>query len=114
MRISYDEAVKTEIDACVKELGQDVIERYNGATCYAYGRADEGVAYCSVGLDLHFMSREHLVLEGENPMYFVSCNVDMETGAVAILEKRFYDNEIERAIRYQHQILEEEGGDEEQ
>ena len=60
------------------------------------------------------MSREHLVLEGENPMYFVSCNVDMETGAVAILEKRFYDNEIERAIRYQHQILEEEGGDEEQ
>ncbi len=114
MRISYDEAVKTGIDACVKELGQDVIERYNGATCYAYGRADEGVAYCSVGLDLHFMSREHLVLEGENPMYFVSCNVDMETGAVAILEKRFYDNEIERAIRYQHQILEEEGGDEEQ
>ena len=30
MRISYDEAVKTGIDACVKELGQDVIERYNG------------------------------------------------------------------------------------
>lgn len=90
--LTYDEAVKIGIDACVEKIGRDFVEKYKDSACSAYG--DRGdYAFCFVGVTdkpvKEHSDDEPLVLrdeDGDQYPYSASCKVFFVDSSIEFLE----------------------------
>ena len=84
--LTYEEARKIGVNACVDKLGRDFVMKYKKTSCSSYGD-DETHAFCFVGVDTEptppHIDGEPLVLDGcsEWP-YFAKCNVWYKDGRI--------------------------------
>ena len=86
--LTYDEAKKIGINACIDHLGRDFVTRYRDNASSAYGdRTDH--AYCFVGVsdqpEANMADGLRLTSMEAFP-YIARCNVYYETGDVTFLD----------------------------
>lgn len=89
--LTFDEAKKVGIKACVDKLGTEFVRKYEETACTAYGD-EEDHAFCFVGVNpepVKPWTGNHLVLDdtpGTKFPYSASCNVAYADGKVSFLE----------------------------
>ncbi len=89
--LTFEEAKKIGIRACVDKLGYDFVKKYNETSCTAYGD-EEDHAFCFVGVDTEPVipwTGGPLILD-DSPKarfpYSARCNVAYADGKVTFLE----------------------------
>lgn len=89
--LTFEEAKKVGIKACVEKLGYDFVRKYQDTSCTAYG--DEGDhAFCFVGVSTEASSPwdgDAIILDdspNKKYPYSVSCNVSYADGTVTFVE----------------------------
>lgn len=89
--LTFEEAKKIGIKACVDKLGYNFVKKYEDTACSAYG--DEGDhASCFVGVsteaDTPWIGGPLILDDSPNSkfQYSASCNVAYENGAITFLE----------------------------
>ena len=89
--LTFEEAKKIGIRACVDKLGYDFVKKYNDTSCTAY-EDEEDHAFCFVGVDTNPVSPwtgGPLILDdspGAKFPYRASCNVAYVDGSITFLE----------------------------
>ena len=89
--LTYEEAKKVGIKACVEKLGYDFVRKHEKTACTAYGD-EEDHAFCFVGVSTDPESPwtgGHLVLDDSPDRKFpfsASCNVAYKDGVITFLE----------------------------
>ena len=89
--ITYEEARKIGINACIEKLGRSYVEQYRDNSCAGYGQEDE-FAFCFVGVDDQPIGQrqpgEGLTLDDSSAkyQYMATCNVWYEDGRIEFLE----------------------------
>ena len=87
-RLTFEEAKKLGMDACVDRLGRDFVMRYRDTSCPGYGDIEERV-YCFPGVNNSADRYEDkaVMLNGGDPWsYPVKCTVRYEDGKVVFLK----------------------------
>ncbi|MEZ3487296.1 MAG: hypothetical protein K1W22_12105 [Lachnospiraceae bacterium] len=88
--LTYEEAKKIGIHACIDKLGRDFVRKYRETSCSAYGDMED-FAYCFVGVSniADDLTNPSIVLssapEAQFP-YIASCNVEYADGKITFLE----------------------------
>ena len=89
--MTYEDARKIGINACVDKLGREFVKQYRDSACSAYGDIEDH-AYCFVGVSDSQERKwdgEDIILDG-NPgsefPYRASCNVWYVDGKVEFIE----------------------------
>ena len=89
--LTFEEAKKTGIKACIDKLGIDFVRKYEDKSCVAYGD-EEDHAFCFLGVSIDTIepwTGGPLILddspEAKYP-FSASCNVAYENGKVTFLE----------------------------
>ncbi|MBQ8094215.1 MAG: hypothetical protein IJ242_11650 [Clostridia bacterium] len=91
MMLTFEEAKKVGIRACVDKLGYDFVRKYEDNTCTAYGN-EEDHAFCFVGLSTEPRKPWNggsIILDDSPEKKFpfsASCNVSYTDGKVTYLE----------------------------
>lgn len=88
--LTYEEARKIGIYACIDKLGKDFVDRYRETSCSAYGdMEDHAVCFVGVSDQEDDLTRKQIILssspESRFP-YMASCDVGYEDGKVTFLE----------------------------
>ena len=89
--LTFEEAKKIGIRACVDKLGFDFVKKYNETSCTAYGD-EEDHAFCFVGVGTEPVTPwtgGPLILDDSPKAKFpfsASCNVAYADGKVTFLE----------------------------
>ena len=86
--LTFDEAKKKGIRACVDKIGYEFCKKHNDNSTSAYGEVD-GIMECFVGVsdepthEYNLEEVESLKLTSVNDWpYFANCDVDMRTGEI--------------------------------
>ncbi len=89
--LTYEEARKIGINACVDKLGHNFVKKYKDKSCSGYGDVDD-YAYCFVGVsdrpDEYYNDRE-LVLDGNGFSdwpFIAKCNVWYNDGHIEFFD----------------------------
>ena len=86
--LTYEEARKIGINACIDKLGRDFVTRYRGNACSAYGDR-ENYASCFVGVSdqpaPQMIDGLRLSSEEEFP-YVARCSVAYSDGKITFLD----------------------------
>ena len=89
--MTYEDARKKGLDACVKKIGIDFVKKYSDKACSAYGDRED-FAFCFVGVsdrpDAYYDS-QGLVLDGNGFSdwpYQACCNVWYNDGHIEFLD----------------------------
>lgn len=89
--LTFDEAKKVGIRACVDRLGNDFVRMHEDTSCTAYGD-EEDHAFCFVGVstELDVPWDGGPIILDDSPEkkfpYSVSCNVAYADGAITFLD----------------------------
>ncbi len=90
--LTFEEAKKIGLDACVDRIGRDFVMKYRDTTCPAYADMDDH-AYCFIGVDNSDSRYDEgsLVLDGGSDSrstwpYSARCNVSYRDGTIEFLE----------------------------
>ena len=87
--LTFEEAKKIGINACVDKLGRDFVKKNREYSCTSYGDADQ-YAFCFVGIDNHSepnFGPHELVLDGDSKWpYKATCNVWYKDGRIEFLD----------------------------
>lgn len=89
--LTYAQAKKIGVNACLDKLGRDFVKRYEDTSCVGYGE-EEAYAFCYVGVDDRPDPVEEstdIILDGGKETkfpYLVSCNVWYEDGRIDFLD----------------------------
>ena len=88
--LTYEEAKKIGVNACVEKLGRDFVMKYKNTSCSAYGD-DKTHAFCFVGVntepDPPYREDDPLVLDGGSDWpYKASCNVWYQDGRIEFFD----------------------------
>lgn len=87
--LTFEEAKKIGINACIDKIGRDFVKTYRDSGCSCYGE-DDGIVYCFVGVDDRPCAVDFsgpIVLDDSDEAqfrYFAECEVRMEDGSVTI------------------------------
>lgn len=89
--LSFEEAKKIGIDACVKKLGISFVKQHADSFCSAYGWGEEeNTVFCFAGIDdkpQKMSNPDELILTSNNDFpYRVSCNVNTLNSSITYLE----------------------------
>lgn len=89
--LTFEEAKKIGINACVEKLGISFVEQYADSFCSAYGWGEEeNTVFCFAGVDNNpekLINTDELILTGNsNFPYRVSCNVNMLNSSISYVE----------------------------
>lgn len=89
--LTFEEAKKIGIDACVKKLGVSFVKQYADSFCSAYGWGEEkNTVFCFAGVDDNpskITDTNELILTGNHDFpYRVSCNVNILDGFITYIE----------------------------
>lgn len=89
--LTFEEAKKIGIDACVKKLGVSFVKQYADSFCSAYGWGEEeNTVFCFAGVDDNpgelINSDELILTKGDSFPYRVSCNVNIINGFITYIE----------------------------
>ena len=88
--LSYEEARRVGINACIDKIGRDFCEKNRDYSCAWYGDMEK-YAYCGVGIsdEDSYHPQERLILTHEEDwLYMVLCNVWYEDGRIEFLKCR--------------------------
>ncbi len=88
--LTFEEAKKIGIDACVDQIGREFFMKYKDTSCPAYADMEDH-AYCFVGVDNTNERYDSvpLMLTSSNKFpYMASCNVRYSDGRIEFLECR--------------------------
>lgn len=88
--LTYEEARKIGVYACINKLGKDFVDKYRETSCSAYGDMEDH-AVCFVGVsDQEDDLEGKLIVLSSAPEsrfpYRASCNVGYKDGKVTFLE----------------------------
>ncbi len=89
--LTYAQAKKIGVNACLDKLGRDFVRRYENTSCAGYGEEDE-YAFCYAGVDDRTELPEEntdIILDdgkGTKFPYLASCNVWYEDGRIDFLD----------------------------
>lgn len=89
--LTYAQAKKIGVNACLDKLGRDFVKRYESTSCAGYGEEEE-FAFCYVGVDDRpdpVYDSTDIILDDRNGSkfpYLVSCNVWYEDGRIDFLD----------------------------
>ena len=87
--LTFEEARKIGINACIDKLGREFIMRNKENSCTSYGDAED-YAFCFLGVDNrvpNFNPNEELVLDGDSKWQYVAkCNVWYQDGKIEFLD----------------------------
>ena len=85
--LTFEQAKKIGLDACIDRLGCGFFMKYRDASCPGYGDMEDR-AYCFMGVDNRETSDDDkLTLTSNNPFpYLVSCTVRYSDGTIEFLE----------------------------
>ena len=85
--ITYEEARKIGIDACIDKLGREFVMKYRDTSSSAYGDRG-GHAYCFVGVrdKPDEKQEEGLTLTSNRFPYIARCTVNYVDGEIEFLE----------------------------
>ncbi len=87
--LSYEQAKKIGIDACVEKIGEDFVSKHEDNLCVGYGDVED-YAYCFVGVDDApeiIDDREELVLDSTSKWPFIAkCNVWYNDGHIEFFD----------------------------
>lgn len=89
--LTFEEAKKIGIDACVKKLGVSFVKQYADSFCSAYGWGEEkNTVFCFAGVDDNpgeLINSDELILTKSDCFpYRVSCNVNIMNGFITYIE----------------------------
>ncbi len=89
--LSFEEAKKIGIDACIKKLGISFVKQYSDSFCTAYGWGEkDNTVFCFAGVDDNpeeITDTKELLLTGNhNFPYRVSCNVNIINNSITYIE----------------------------
>ena len=48
--LTYEEAKRIGVNACIEKIGKDFVKRYRDSSCSAYANVDDEYAYCFDGV----------------------------------------------------------------
>ena len=87
--LTYEEARKIGIDACVKKIGEDFVSMHEDNLCVGYGDVDD-YAFCFLGISdqpENLDNRKDLVLDSTSKWpYIAKCNVWYQDGKIEFLD----------------------------
>ena len=86
--LTYEQARRIGIDACIDKLGRDFVMRYRDLSCSACGDRGDHV-YCFVGVNdkpLPKMKDELVLTSNSDFPYTARCTVDYLDGRIGFLE----------------------------
>lgn len=89
--LTYEEAKKIGVNACIDKLGRDFVLKYRDTSCAGYGKEDD-YAFCYVGVDDRMepeKTGKGLVLDDSPDSkfpYLAMCNVWYENGKIEFLD----------------------------
>ena len=89
--LTYEEAKKIGVNACVEKLGRDFVKKHENGACAGYGD-EQDYAFCYVGVnDQPEPPLEKVMVtlyDGPDAKfpYIASCRVDYHDGKVTFLE----------------------------
>ena len=89
--LSFEEAKRIGLDACIDRLGREFVQRYAESSTSAFGEFDQDKVFCFVGVDdePHDPGDEKtLVLTKREFPYRSSCTVTKSSGDIVFLEER--------------------------
>ena len=89
--LTFEEAKKIGIGACVEKLGHSFVKQYADSFCSAYGWGkDENTVFCFAGIDDNpekITDTNELILTSNNDFpYRVSCNVNILNSSISYVE----------------------------
>lgn len=89
--LTFEEAKKIGIHACVEKLGVSFVKQYADSFCSAYGWGeDKNSVFCFAGIDDNpepTTDTDHLILTNSNSFpYRVSCNVNILNHSITYVE----------------------------
>ncbi len=86
--LTFEEAKKVGMDACVDRLGRDFVMKYRDTSCPGYGDMEDRV-YCFLGVDNSDSRNDysHVTLDSRSRFpYLAKCTVRYDDGKVEFLE----------------------------
>ena len=85
--ITFEEAKKIGIDACIDKLGRDFVKKYRKTSSSAFGDRGDHL-YCFVGVsDKPAEKEDGLVLSSDSSFPYVArCNVSYVDGEISFLK----------------------------
>ena len=88
--LTFEEAKRIGIKACINKLGYDFVKKYNDTSCTAYGDEDDH-AFCFVGVTTEPFKpwTDGTIILDDSPdakyPFSASCNVAYKDGMVTFL-----------------------------
>ncbi len=86
--LTFEEAKRIGVDACIERLGRDFVNRYKDSSCSAYADMEE-YAYCFLGVD-NSPDRNDMrnvrLTENDSFPYIARCTVRYRDGNIDYLD----------------------------